>query len=101
MAGSQEENPFVLTALAEVQSTGTLEVRSGSESDLKTESGSERATYVGGGINGEEKPRADRPGEDGLPRGDLDIGELSFGEDLLAAGSRDLGVRERERERET
>jgi len=39
----------------EVQSTGALEVRSG------------------------------RPGEDGLPEGDLDIGELSISKDPLAA----------------
>jgi hypothetical protein len=34
VAGSQEENPVALAAFAEVQGTGTLEVRSGSGSDL-------------------------------------------------------------------
>jgi hypothetical protein len=46
-----------------------------------------------------EKPWASGPGEDGLPEGDLDVGELSSGENLLAADSRDLGGFKRERHR--
>jgi hypothetical protein len=33
MAGSQEEDPVVLAALAEVQGTGALKVRSGRQSE--------------------------------------------------------------------
>jgi hypothetical protein len=40
-----------------------------------------------------------RPGEDGLPKGNLDVGELSVGEDPLAADSRGLGTLEGERPR--
>ena len=61
-----------------------------SGSDLNTEGGSEGATYVGGGVYGGyvvENLRAGGPGEDGhqVPEGDLDVGELSVGEDPLAA----------------
>jgi hypothetical protein len=89
-------------ALAEVQGTGALEVRRVSGSDLNTESASEGATDVGGGIYGEdvvEKPWASGPGKDGLPESDLDVGELSGGEDLLAADGHGLGVLEGERPR--
>ena len=46
-----------------------------------------------------EKLWASGPGEDRLPESDLDVGELSGGEDLLAADGRDLGVLEGERPR--
>ena len=41
-----------------------------------------------------EKSRAGEPGVDRLPEGDLDVGELSVGEDPLAADGRDLRVLE-------
>jgi hypothetical protein len=94
VAGSQEEDSVALAALAEVQGTGALEVRSVSGSDLNTESASEGATDAGGGVCGAnvvEKLWASGPGEDGLPESDFDVGELSGGKDLLAADSRSLG----------
>jgi len=91
-----------LAALAEVQGTSAFEVRSVLGSDLNTESASEGTTDIGGGVYGEdeiEKPWANGPGEDRLPEGDLDIRELSGGEDPLAADGRSLGNLEGERPR--
>lgn len=102
VAGGQEEDPVAFAALAEVQGTGALEVRSVSGSDLNTKSASEGATDVSGGVYGEdvvEKPWANGLGEDGLPESDLDVGELSSGEDLLAADGGGLGGLEGERPR--
>jgi hypothetical protein len=102
VAGGQEEDPVAMVALAEVQGTGALNMRSVSGSDLYTESASEGATDVGGGVYGEdvaEKLWASGPGEDGLPESDLDVGELSASEDLLAADSCGLGDLEGERPR--
>lgn len=102
LAGGREEDLVALAALVEVQGTGTLEVRSGSGSDLNTESGSEGATYVSGGVYGGdvvEKLQAGGPDEDRLPEGDLDVGELSVGEDPLADDGRGLGALEGERHR--
>ena len=50
VAGGREEDPVALAALAEVQDTGALEVRSVSGSDLDAESTGEGAADVGGGI---------------------------------------------------
>lgn len=103
MAGSQEEDPVTLATLAEIQGTGALELRSVSGRDLHTESASEGATDVtdvGGGVYGArvvEKFWASGPGEDGLPKSDLDVGELSGSDDLLAADGRGLGGLEGER----
>jgi hypothetical protein len=41
-----------------------------------------------------EQLQATRQGEDRLPEGDLDVGELSVGEDPLAADGRSLGTLE-------
>jgi hypothetical protein len=100
VAGGQEEDPIALATLAEVQGTSALEVRSFSRSTLNTESASEGAPDVGGGVYGEdvvEKPWASGPGDDGLPESDLDVGELSGGENLFATDGRGLGDFEGER----
>jgi hypothetical protein len=100
VACSQEEDMVAYAALAEVQGTGAFQVRYGSGSNLNTEIGSQWATYVGNGVEGGdmvEKPRASGPGVDGLPEGDLDVGELCVSEDPLAADGCDLGVFEGQR----
>jgi hypothetical protein len=102
VARSQEEDAVALAALTKVQSTGSLKVRSVLRSNLNTEGTSEGATNVSSGVffsyvgDMSKKLWASGPGEDRLPESNLDVGELSGGEDLLAADGRGLGGLERE-----
>lgn len=73
-------------------------------SDLNSERGSEGATYVVGGVqDGEgdvvEKPCVDGLSKDRLPEGNLEAGELSIGEDFLAAVCHSLCVLKGQRSR--
>lgn len=73
-------------------------------SDLNTERGSKGATYVVGGVQegeGEvvEKLWASGLSEDRLPEGNLDVMELSIGEDFLAAVCHSLCVLKGQRSR--
>lgn len=62
---------------------GALVTRGVPGSDLNTERVSEGAKYVGGGVHEGDVVENSRVG--GLPEGDLDVGELSVDEELLAA----------------
>lgn len=87
VAGGQNEDSVSLATLTEIQGTGTLKVRSVSRSDLDTKSRSEGVTDGSVVIEGDvtEKPWTSRLGEDGLPEGDLSVGEMSVRKDFLAA----------------
>jgi hypothetical protein len=88
MAGRKEEDPIAFAAFAEVETTGTFEVRVGIGSDFETECGSEWAAYVDGWIKGEdvvEESRAGGPGEDRLAERNLNASDLRVCESLLTA----------------
>ena len=99
MTGRKEEDPIALAAFAEIETTSTSGVRVGLGSNLKTESGSEWAVYVGhrvkGGVLAEELRSGGR-GEDRLAECNSDVGESILQENLLVLHGRVLGVVERE-----
>ena len=95
MTGGKEEDPIAPAAFAEIETTGSFEVRKGLGSDLETECWSEWAVYVGCWVKGGdvvEELRSGEPGEDGLTERDFDIDDLIFQENLLAGHGRVLGV---------
>lgn len=81
VAGRKDEDSLPFTAFADVDTSGTLKVRSGSGSDLQTECGSEWAAYIGGCVYGGdvfEELRTGGPGVNRLPERDLDVGDLKL-----------------------
>jgi len=95
MASSDNDDPLAIATLVEVQGSGALVIRCLQGSNLQAKSGSEGTAYVGGGkVGGDviEQLWASGLGVDSLPEGDLDIGNVSVAENVLAAVGRCLGI---------
>ena len=99
MPGRKDEDPLAVAAFGDVDTSGALSVRSGSGSDPQAECGGERTANADGSVAAVdvfEELRTGRPGEDGLPELDLDVGDLKFIKSSAADG-RNPGVLARER----
>ena len=101
MPGRKDEDPLAVAAFGDVDTSGALSVRSGSGSDPQTKCGSERTADADGcvievDIMMFQELRTGRPGEDGLPELDVDVGDLKFIKKSSAADGRNPGVVARE-----
>jgi len=100
VTSGEEEDPTALTALAEIETARSFEVREGLGSNLKTKCRSEGNAYVDCWIDGEdvvEELLSCVPGVDRLTERNLDVGDRILQEEVLAARGRAFGLVEEER----
>jgi len=99
MPGRKDEDPLAVAAFEDVDTSSAFSRRSGSGSNWQTECGSERTANADGSVAAVdmfEELRISRPGEDGLPELDVNVGDLKFPKESSAADGHNPGVLARE-----